>query len=183
MRIGGIMEWIKAYAAWMVVGVLVACTAFALIFWRDSPEAKPATNVLAGEQTVVHPDVQIVTFKPNVKKKLRLPTPVQENERQQVTAATRVEPSENQTEVAAVVDLDTGRTELFTREIERPWMELRSKNRFGVYLGINGDGEQTVRAVVRHEFARTGPVTWAAVGMADMTQARAGGFVGIGAEF
>lgn len=176
------MTWRAGPVGLMIVAVLAASLVIARHFWPDEP-AKPSSNILAGEATVVQPEINVITFKPTVKKKQKLPKAVQANERQQVTAATRVEQSERQTEVTAVLDMDTGRTELFTREIERPWMEWQNRNRFGVYLGINHHGQVTVRAVARHEFARTGPVTWAAVGMADMTRGGVGGFVGIGAEF
>lgn len=166
----------------MIVAALASLLVFARYIWTAEP-AQPASNILAGEETVVQPEINVITFKPAVKRQLKLPRAVQENARQQVTAATRVEPSEGQTEVTAVVDLDTGRTELFAREIERPWMEWTSRNRIGVYLGVNQQGHETVRAMVRHEFARTGPATWAAIGAADLTRTGHGLFIGLGAEF
>lgn len=167
----------------MAACVIVACIVFVARFWPDSSEAKTATNVLAGEATETHQDIQVVTFKPRVKKALKLPKAVQENERQQVTAATRVGPSEAQTEVTAVLDLDTGKTELFQREIAQPWFQWRNHKAFGVYAGVRSDGEQVIRLTARCDLAKTGGITWAAVGMADMARSGVQGFVGIGGEF
>lgn len=178
------MTW-GAIAKWAtIVAVLAACIVFALRFWPDSPVAKPAPNALAGEPTQPPMQIDVVTFRPEVKKKLKLPKPVQDNPQQHVVAATRIEVDEDRpVEVSAVIDEHTGETTLYERELPTPLFAWSSKATVGAYIGIKEDGQPTIRAIASREIARVKGLAISGIGMADISAGGIGGFVGIGMEF
>lgn len=174
------MRWTVRTTAAAVLAICGACVLIGWMLWpKDS--AEPARNILAGEPTQPPMQIDVVTFRQEVKQKLRLPLPVQDNPQQHVVAATRIEVEEDRpVEVTAVIDQATGRTELYERELERPWLQRSNRTTLGVYLGINDRQEQTVRVEARHEFLRVKALRVGAIGTADMTVAGTSGFIGLG---
>ena len=174
------MRWNATTTSAAALAISAACVLIGWMLWPKDG-AEPAQNILAGEQTQPPMQIGVVTFRPEIKKKLKLPQPVQDNPQQHVVAATRIEVKEDRpVEVTAVIDQATGRTELFERELDRPWLQRSNHTTLGVYLGVNDRMEQAVRVEARHEFMRVKALRVGAIGTADMTAAGTTGFVGIG---
>jgi len=162
-----------------IAAALVCSIGVAMYFWPTKPAApsKPLLSDIPTERM----QIEVVTFQPEAKKRMRLPKPVQANPDKHVTAATRIEVNEDRpVEVTAVLDEQTGETTLFEREVERPWIGFKGRTEAGAYLGMIDTGEQAIRLQARHEFAKVKGLRIGVMGTADMTQSGMRHFVGIG---
>jgi len=172
----------RKWIAFTTIGVVPVCFfVYVLLFWPQSKPAQIAQNVVTDIPTE-RMQIDVVTFKSQAKKRMRLPTSVQTDPEKHVTAATRVEVKEDRpVEVTAVVDARTGETTLYEREVERPLFDLRKRTEAGVFVGLDDRGGQVLRFEARHEFARLTALHAGVVASADV---RSGGdvrhYLGIG---
>lgn len=167
--------------------IAFACAACGIVAVKYISRPQPAeiaapSKKIADVPTVTISPPTVTVYQPAAKKRLNLPKAARSDAAQHVTAATRVEPTDRAVDVTSVINSDTGLTTLYTREVERPWIESVNKTRFGVFVG-HTSVEPAIRLTARHQFARVWGVELAGVAHVDLMRSGAAGFVGVGGEF
>lgn len=137
---------------------------------RPAPEVAHETRVPA----VVQQPLQV--YKPAVKKKLRLPQRVQQNENQHVLAATKTANDERQHTVTTVVDTQTGTSETFDRVEPLPWIAVNTKTQVGIIYGIK-QGKPVGRLQAEQEFLQVKALHFGGIASLDSDATY---FVGVG---
>ena len=127
---------------------------FAAIVWTFWPRAKPEVGVSAPlppakeVRTVekVRTEVKVVYVYPEkVKKKLDLPPAVVDDKAKQVIATGKLEAEARDYTLSAVLDTDTGNSEVYARPDPLPWIGPGKRGAVGVAYGT------TAKAYISHD--------------------------------
>lgn len=187
------MDWIKKN--WLhvfQVSALLIVIGFGIHLYNKVPDyagkveiAKPAPEV--AKVPMVDVPVKIVKVYVGgvkLKEKLILPKLVIADDKQQVIASSKIEPSDNPHTVTTVINTDTGASETYVRTDPLPWLAYRSSGGVGVYYGLKG-GEQAVRIQVRQDIIQIKSIRLNVIGSVDRTMAtgQTSTFIGAGAEY
>lgn len=107
-------------------------------------ESTPAPEVanVPTERVEIAPPIQV--YKPDAKKKLNLPEPVQQDAAQHVIASSKTANDERQHTITTVIDANTGNATNYDRVDPLPWIAVSTKSQVGLFYGYRG-GEQIVR--------------------------------------
>lgn len=141
-----------------LVIALVLCLAAVLSLWPQR-EASVAPSILSKEEKEETPlQVEIITFKPEVKKKLGLPRSVREDSHQHVIAASRVGKPEHSIDISAVLDDQSHEVILYEKRVEQSFITTYSHGRVGVVLGVSERLEPTLRVWGTAEMAQIRPL-------------------------
>lgn len=143
---------------------------------------RPAPDVANADVEFIALPAPVKTYKPAVKKKLALPDAVQADDRQHVLEAARVEASDAPTTVTAVIDEETGRTEIYVREEPLPWLDLTPRGEAGAFFGLKR-GEPAVRVTARQQLLQVKMLRIGAIASVDapLNGGALDTFIGVGA--
>lgn len=153
----------KSFLGGMVLAILLAVGGYGYwVFSRPPVDtavavvAAPAPAVKKVKKRVV-PVKQVVVYAPEAKANLKLPPLVVANEREQVTSATTVQPSERRITVTSVLDTGTGETTTYTKPEPLPWFAVEARGEARIDVGYKlkrgiPAPVQIGRLSVRHDF-------------------------------
>lgn len=170
----------------IVLGVLIAIVAGLYFYFKPEPAptnvhmpAKPAPQV-AHETTVpVVAKAPLKVYRQEVKRKLKLPDPVQANPEQHVVASSRTAPDERPHTITTVLDTSTGEFTTLDRAEPLPWIAVSTKTEVGAFYGIK-NGQPAFRVQAQQELLRVKALHLGAVASADMVGGEVDTFVGVG---
>lgn len=155
----------------LIVGALLLVAIYLLAVWYR-PVAPISTAVYAPAATApavaavptVAVPVQAVRVIPKAAaKKLKLPTDVVADQRQQILAAVEVPPTQGGATAVTVIDTDTGAARTIVREKRRPLLALATATEVGARYGLASDGiGQRIDLYARRDLLRIGAVHLAA---------------------
>lgn len=170
----------------LVLGVMIAIGTGVYFYFKPEPAptgvhmpAKPAPQV-AHETTVpVEVKVPVQTYKPEVKRKLKLPDAVQANPAQHVVASSRTAPDERPHTITTVLDTSTGEFTTLDRAEPLPWIAVSTKTEVGAFYGVK-NGQPAFRVQAQQELLRVKALHLGAIASADMQAGEVDTFVGVG---
>jgi hypothetical protein len=170
------------YVAMAFLGI-----AYAVLWYNRQPDAPPgislpatpAPEVAKVELEPLVVDFPLRVYKPEAKKRLKLPEHVQADAARHVVASTRTAPDERPHTVTTVLDSGTGKFETYDRADPLPWIGVATKSEVGVFYGIKG-GEQALRIEGRHELLQVKALHVGVLASADIVPGNVDGFVGAG---
>jgi hypothetical protein len=118
----------------------------------ESVPLPPAKEVVTVER--VRTEVKVVYVYPDkVKAKLDLPKSIQQDASKQVTATGKLHAEERPYTLTAVLDTDTGISEVYARPDPLPWFGPGKRAEVGLAYGIK-DGEPTARLYASRDLIR-----------------------------
>lgn len=152
------MKTFLAILAGLVVG--------ALVMWQlKKPEQKVNETVIATkapevklEPTVDTPIKSIKSYKSNIKKKLKLPQAVVEDEHKLVIASSKVQSDDHPHTITSTINTQTGEVETFDRKDPLPWIAFNQKTEISAAYGYKYSNRQSGlvgRFGARHEFMQS----------------------------
>lgn len=170
----------------IVLAVIIAIGMGLYFYFKPEPAptnvimpAKPAPQV-ANETTVpVVAKTSLKVYRPEVKRKLKLPDAVQNNPEQYVVASSRTAPDERPHTITTVLDTSTGEFATLDRAEPLPWIAVSTKTEVGAFYGIK-NGQPAFRVQAQQELLRVKAVHLGAVASADMVGGEVDTFVGVG---
>lgn len=118
--------------------------------------AKPAPVIKKVKKRTITPK-KVRVYAPAAKANLKLPPAVIANEREQVTGATTVQPSERRVTVTSVLNTETGETTTYTKPEPLPWFAVESRGEARIDVGYKWKRGipapvQIGRLSIRHDF-------------------------------
>jgi hypothetical protein len=140
----------------------------------ESPELK---SILS---ETIPLDTGIKVFKPEAKKKLKLPSHIVEDKKQSVIASSKTANDERQHTVTTVIDTTTGKSTTYDRVEPLPIFAINTKSMVGMYYGIK-NGQQAIRVEAHQEVFQIKAVHVGAVASADFMPIGTDTFIGVGA--
>lgn len=154
-------------AMWIVAAVLVCCLAIALLVWWLWPEPTPAeigvsTQLPSADKIVA--DVEIIdlrpkkplrAYAPKAKSDLNLPATVQADQAKHVIATGRLDAEERPYTLSAVLDEETGQSQVYARPEPLPWFAPSRHGALGVAYGIKPGVGQVGRLYGRQDLVRS----------------------------
>jgi hypothetical protein len=125
-------------------------------FWpRDTPDIgvsaplPPAKEVRTVEK--IKTDVKVVYVYPDkVKEKLDLPAPVVADETKKVTATGKLDAQERPYTLSAVLDTETGQSEVYARPDPLPWIGPGRRGAVGMAYGLH-NGHTDAKLYAQHD--------------------------------
>lgn len=170
----------------IVLGVLIAIGTGLFFYFKPEPAptnvhlpAKTAPQVTRETTVPVVVAKPIKVYRPEVKRKLKLPDAVQANPEQHVVASSRTVPDERPHTITTVLDTSTGEFTTLDRTEPLPWIAVSTKTRLGVYYGLK-NGAQAIRIQGQQDFLRIKAVRVSAIGSVDLIGGETQTFIGIG---
>lgn len=170
----------------IVLGVLIAIGTGVYFYFKPDPApvnvhlpAKPAPQVSRETTVPVEVKAPVKVYRPEVKRKLKLPDPVQANPEQHVVASSRTAPDERQHTITTVLDTRTGEFTTLDRAEPLPWIAVSTKTRLAAYYGLK-NGEQAIRIQGQQDFLRIKAVRLSAIASVDLVGGETQTFVGVG---
>lgn len=170
----------------IVLGVVIAIGAGLYFYFKPEPAptnvhlpAKPAPQVSRETTVPVVVDKPVQVYKPEVKRKLKLPAAVQADPAQHVVAATRTVPDERPHTITTVLDTSTGEFTTLDRAEPLPWLAVSTKTEVGAFYGVK-NGEPAFRVQAQQELLRIKALHVGAVASADMVRGDVDTYVGVG---
>ena len=178
---------------WVLAGVLVGVVGW--VIWKDyfkpverageTVAATPAKEV-ANLPTVAAPIAggAVQAYPKAVKRKLKLPKTVVEDESKVVVSSSKVAASERSHTVTTLVDTNTGKAEAYVRADPLPWLAYTTRGSAGTYYGFKR-GEQTVRLQVQQDIVQMKALTFGVTASVDRSVATGltDSFIGVGAAY
>lgn len=170
----------------LIAAAVIAVLAIAYFALRPTPapvgthvEAAPAPAIARVKTEKVEVAAPITVYKPEAKKKLNLPKPIQQDPGQQVVASTKVGGDDRPHTVTTLLDTRTGEFTTLDRADPLPWVSVKSRTELGAFYGIK-DGRDTVRIQARHDFLQVKALNVSAQASADFAGGDVDSFVGVG---
>lgn len=170
-----------------VLGVIVAIGTGVYFYFKPEPApvnvhlpAKPAPQVARETTVPVEVKVPVKAYSPEVKRKLKLPDPVQANPEQHVVASSRTAPDERPHTITTVLDTSTGEFTTLDRAEPLPWIAVSTKTEIGAFYGVK-NGEPAWRLQAQQELLRVKALHLGAVASADFVHGDVETFIGVGA--
>lgn len=179
--------WHPAARMLLVLAVLIAIGTGLFFYFKPEPApvnvhmpAKPAPQVSRETTVPVVVKAPIKVYRPEVKRKLKLPDAVQANPEQHVVASSRTVADERPHTVTTVLDTSTGEFTTLDRAEPLPWIGVSTKTEIGAFYGVK-NGEPAFRVQAQQEFLRVKALHLGAIASADFARGEADTFVGVGA--
>lgn len=150
------MVQLKHAAPWVLLAVVLAA---GWTFWpRPSPVVgesvalPPAKEVRKVQQVAVTPKV-VYAYPQKTKQALDLPQDVVADPDKAITATGKLDAEEREYTLAAVLDTETGQSQVYARPDPLPWIGPGKRGAVGIAYGLK-DGEPTGRAYAEHDLLR-----------------------------
>lgn len=183
--IGG-RVFLPALRPWVMMGLPVAALAGVYFAFKPQPAppglhlpATPAPQVARETRVAVEVAAPLKVYRPEVKRKLKLPDAIQQNTKQHVIASSRTVGDERPHTITTVIDASTGEAATFDRVEPLPWVGVSTKTEIGAFYGIK-NGEPALRVQAQQELLRVKALHLGAVASADMQRGDVDTYVGIG---
>jgi len=173
------------YALLGVLAVAGAILAYKTFFYKKpitgvySP-AKPADG-MANAPTHTTPPVKLQAYdKETAYKKMHIPEIVLSDPKLELIGTGKVKPSEGGYTIGAVTNIETGKTEIITKEEKRPLFGFGGKTSIGALAGMTTKGDAAL-LYVNQDVLRIGGVNIGATGGAGTVggELAAGAFVNV----
>ena len=168
-----------------VIVIVSAVLLLASALWPRKPQPvgqavplPPAVEVRTVERVVIQPKI-IYVYPDKVKDDLNLPGPVVADTAKKVTATGKLAAEDRPYTMSAVLDTETGLSEIHARPDPLPWLAPGKRTEAAAFLGYK-DGDPALRIEARHELLRVKALRLGAVASADATATELDGFVGVG---
>lgn len=143
----------------IVAAVAILASFVVWTFWpRETPEVgkavalPPAPEVRTVEK-IVERVKYVKVYPPEVKPKLNLPPDVVAAPEKKVIATGRLDAEERDYTLSAVLDTDTGESEVYARPDPLPWLGPGRRGAIGIAYGIK-DGNQVGMIYAEHDLLR-----------------------------
>lgn len=140
---------------------------------KDAPQVSRETRV---EVAVAAP---LKVYRPEVKRKLKLPDAIQQNAAQHVIASSRTVGDERPHTITTVIDTTTGETTTLDRVEPLPWLAVSTKTEVGAFYGVK-NGVPAFRVQAQQELLRVKALHLGAVASADVVRGDIDTYVGVG---
>lgn len=170
----------------IVLGVVIAIGTGVYFYFKPEPaptnvhvEAQDAPQVVRETTVPVVVNKPVQAYRPEVKRKLKLPDAVQANPAQHVVASSRTAPDERQHTITTVLDTGTGEFTTVDRAEPLPWIAVSTKTEVGAFYGVK-NGEPAFRVQAQQELLRVKALHIGAVASADMVRGDVDTYVGVG---
>lgn len=171
----------------IVVGVIVALGTGLYFYFKPEPAptnvhlpAQPAPQVSRETTVPVAVNAPAQVYRPEVKRKLKLPAAVQANPKQHVVASSRTAPDERPHTITTILDTDTGEFATLDRAEPLPWIGVSTRTEVGVFYGLKS-GEPALRVQAQQELLRVKALHLGAVASADVVRGDVDTYIGVGA--
>lgn len=105
--------------------------------------AESAAPVAKVEKQLVECAAPVSLYKPEAKKKLKLPAPIVSAPSKHVAAATTTQNDTRQHTITTILDTDTGEFATLDRIEPLPWLAPGKRGAAGIAYGLGNDGPQT----------------------------------------
>lgn len=151
--------------------VVVAALALWTFWPREKPEVgvaaplPPAPEVRTVERIVVQPKL-VYVYPDEVKPKLGLIDEIAKNPAKKVAATGKLKAEERDYTLSAVLDTETGESQVFARPDPLPWIGSGRQGAVGVAYGFK-NGEMAGRLYARHDLLQVKALHAGATGMLD----------------
>lgn len=170
----------------IVLGVVIAIGTGVYFKFKPEPaptnvhvEAKDAPQVARETTVPIKVDKPIKVYRPEVKRKLKLPDAVQADPAQHVVASSRTVPDERPHTITTVLDTSTGEFTTLDRAEPLPWIGVSTKTEVGAFYGIK-NGQPAFRVQAQQELLRVKALHLGAVASADMVGGDVDTYIGVG---
>lgn len=170
----------------LVLGVLIAIGTGLYFYFKPEPAptnvhlpAKPAPQVTRETTVPVVVAKPIKVYRPEVKRKLKLPAPVQADPEQHVVASSRTVPDERPHTITTTLDTRTGEFTTLDRAEPLQWIAVSTKTEIGAFYGVK-NGEPAFRVQAQQELLRVKALHVGAVASADVVRGDVETYVGVG---
>lgn len=170
----------------IVLGVIIAIGTGVYFYFKPQPAptnvhlpAKDAPQVARETTVPVAAKAPLKVYRPEVKRKLKLPDPVQANPEQHVVASSRTAPDERPHTITTVLDTRTGEFTTLDRAEPLPWIAVSTKTEIGAFYGVR-NGEPAWRLQAQQELLRVKALHLGAVASADFVRGDVDTYVGVG---
>lgn len=170
----------------IVLGVIIAIATGTYFYFKPEPAptnvhlpAKPAPQVARETTVPVVIDKPVQVYRPDVKRKLKLPDAVQADPAQHVVASSRTVPDERPHTITTVLDTSTGEFTTLDRAEPLPWIEISARRHYGAYIGAL-NSEQAIAVTARHEALRIKGVKVEGIAIGAISETERFTFVGVG---
>jgi hypothetical protein len=143
--------------------------------------AKPADG-MANAPTHTTPPVKLQAYdKETAGKKMQIPEIILKDPKLELVGTGRVKPSPGGYTIGAVTNIETGKTEIITKEEPRPLFGWMGKSEIGALAGVSTGGDTAI-IYAKQDILRIGSVNLAAVGGVGTVGGKlgAGAFVDVG---
>lgn len=141
--------------------------------------AKPAPQVSRETTVPIKVDKPVKVYRPEVKRKLKLPAAVQADPEQHVVASSRTVPDERPHTITTTLDTRTGEFTTLDRAEPLPWIAVSTKTEIGAFYGVK-NGEPAFRVQAQQELLRVKALHVGAVASADVVRGDVETYVGVG---
>lgn len=176
----------SAILPWIVIVALVALGVVLYFHFKPEPAptgvhlpAKDAPQVAREVRVEVPIAAPIKVYRPEVKRKLKLPDAIQQNASQHVIASSRTVGDERPHTITTVIDANTGETTTLDRVEPLPWLAVSTKTEIGAFYGVK-NGAPAFRIQAQQELLRVKALHLGAVASADVARGDIDTFVGVG---
>lgn len=138
-----------------LAGLALAGSVAGAAYWRGLTHSEPAVPArvapeLRNAKTEAMPSAPLKYF-PGAKQKLSLTEAIQNDPKQIVVAATKLDISDRPRTVTAVADTASGVTSLYVRNDPLPWLRRERALDLGLHYGVREDGTPSYRASIRYD--------------------------------
>lgn len=155
-----------------LAAVIVAALALWTFWPREQPQVDvaaplpPAAEVALTPKVIVRPPKVIYGYPDEVKPKLGLIGPVADDPAKKVTATGKLRAEERDYTMSAVLDTETGHSEVFARPDPLPWIGPGRQGAIGLAYGLK-NGQPIGRLYARHDLLQVKALHAGAAGMLD----------------
>lgn len=135
-------NWDRIVGVGQLVAAAVVIAAVIYTYWpraglpvNESSPLPPAKEVIHTEKIITQ--VKYINVYPDkVKEKLDLPAPVKDDVHKQVTATGKLDAEDRPYTLSAVIDLETGDSQVYARPDPLPWLAPGKRNEIGIAYGL-----------------------------------------------
>lgn len=183
--LGRAVRNIRRYSPPAVV-LFGAAVVLLVAYWpKPQPQVGESAVLPAAKEVAkvekVRTEVKVVYVYPDkVKEKLDLPATVQEDTTKRVSATGKLDAEERPYTLTAVLDTDTGGSEVYARPDPLPWVTVSTKSNVGLAYGLK-NGEPAIRLHGQQEILRLKAVRVGVTASADAVGGDVDTFIGVGA--
>lgn len=169
------------YAGLVVLGLAALLFTYKLFFHKAPVTgvytSAPAASGMSDAPTHSTAPVKLQAYdKITAAKKMRIPEIILSDPKVELVGTAKLKPSEGGYTIGAVVNTETGKAEIITKEEPRPLFGFGGKTEVGALAGVSTGGDTAI-LYARQDVLRIGPVNLGAIGGAGTV----GGKLGAGA--
>ena len=138
-----------------LAGLVLAGIIAGAAYWRGLTHSEPSVPAREAPE-LRHAKAKTIQsaplkYFPDAKKKLLLTEAIQNDQKQVVVAATKLDISDRPRTVTAVADTATGVTSLYVRNDPLPWLRRERALDLGLHYGVRENGTPSYRASLRYD--------------------------------